>query len=216
MTMVDKFNEPFPSRLRALMAEAKVTQTELANYIGIARQSVSQYTDGSSQPVIGKLIEIAKYFDVSADYLLGLSNVRSHDESIKTICAKTGLSEKSVSRIIYYRENAYDVTEFLNNIIERTSSVDIEIWCGKIHSIHQNNQTSDHNPDLFERGQGVDNDGLYRLGLDEAEMLYKILLADHIKSVIFGKDDENSFTYKVSHSIRKEEVMKYGKEKGKR
>ena len=216
MSMVDRYNEPFPSRLRSLMADSKITQTELASHIGIARQSVSQYMDGSSQPVIGKLIEIAKFFDVSADYLLGLSNIKSHDESMKTICAKTGLSEKSINRIIYYRENAYDVTRFLNNIVEKTSSVDVEIWCGKIHSIQQNKETSALKTDLFESGHGVDNDGLYRLGLDEAEMLYKILLADHIRSVIFGKIDENSFFYKVSSLNAAEEGVQDGKKTRKR
>ena len=45
------------------------------------------------------LRDLALYFDVSADWLLGLSDVKNCDMDIRAICEKTGLSEKAVSII---------------------------------------------------------------------------------------------------------------------
>ncbi len=49
------------------------------------------------------LIAYSKFFECSTDFLLGLTNVKSTDIGIRSICEKTGLSEKVVMRLI--REN---------------------------------------------------------------------------------------------------------------
>ena len=43
------------------------------------------------------LKKIAEYFNVSTDYLLGLSNVKSTDTELKGVCEYTGLTEKAVA-----------------------------------------------------------------------------------------------------------------------
>lgn len=47
---------------------------------------------------------IASYFDVTTDYLLGLSDVKSYDASIRAMEKMTGLSEEAIG-IIAYRLN---------------------------------------------------------------------------------------------------------------
>ena len=66
----------FAIRLRELMAEHNLKQEDLAKSIGVTRQSVSQYLDGSTQPKAEKLYNIAVFFGVTSDYLLGLSNTK--------------------------------------------------------------------------------------------------------------------------------------------
>ncbi len=89
----------FATRLRELMKKAKVTQQDLAASVGTTRQAISQYADGSVQPNIEKLYKIAEYFKVSADYLLGISEVTSSDVDTKAINKMLGLSEKSIERL---------------------------------------------------------------------------------------------------------------------
>lgn len=96
----EKYFGVFPTRLRALLEEKKTTITALANELRISRQSVSQYQDGTGQPNVDKLCKIAKYFNVSADYLVGLSSVPSTNNDTRDICAKTGLSEHTVTRMM--------------------------------------------------------------------------------------------------------------------
>ena len=92
----ENYLKPFPSRLRILMSESSVTQQTLAECIGVSRQSVSCYCDGSTYPDWETIVNIADYFQVSTDWLLGRSEVRSIDLNIKKVCEYTGLSENAV------------------------------------------------------------------------------------------------------------------------
>lgn len=51
----------------------RITPYKLAKDTGLSKQSISNYLNGKQQPTIDKFILICKYLDVSADYLLGLS-----------------------------------------------------------------------------------------------------------------------------------------------
>lgn len=90
----------FAKRLRGLMAKnnekTKTTQAELAKSLGVARQSVSQYMDGSVLPSVEKLNNIANFFDVMCDYLLGNTDVQSISTDTIAACQITGLSEEFV------------------------------------------------------------------------------------------------------------------------
>ena len=46
------------------------SQEELAEKLGVSRQSVSKWESASASPDISKLVEIANIFEVSTDYLL--------------------------------------------------------------------------------------------------------------------------------------------------
>ena len=67
----DKSHNPFASALRKLMTERDIKQEGLAKITGKTRQTISQYTNGISEPGYETLVKIADYFDVSTDYLLG-------------------------------------------------------------------------------------------------------------------------------------------------
>lgn len=99
------FDGYFATRLRELMKNANVTQQTLANDIGITRQAISQYMDGSVQPNIEKLYKIADYFNVSADFLLGRSDVMGKNSTVNNICEKLGLSEKAVKMLMLEYRN---------------------------------------------------------------------------------------------------------------
>ncbi len=58
-------------RLKELRNKLGLSQTQLANQIGIAQNTLSQYEKGTRQPDHETLKKLADYFDVSIDYLLG-------------------------------------------------------------------------------------------------------------------------------------------------
>ncbi len=72
----------FSSRLTALRKEKRLTQEELAKIVGKGRSTVSGYETEGKEPDIETICFLAKYFDVSTDYLLGYSNERNHVEQI--------------------------------------------------------------------------------------------------------------------------------------
>lgn len=64
-------------RLKQLREEKRLTQKELAFELSIGSKTISDYERESSSPDNDTLMIIAKFFNVSADYLLGLSDERT-------------------------------------------------------------------------------------------------------------------------------------------
>ncbi len=61
-------------RLKDLREDSDLKQKELAEYLHIKQNTYSQYENGQRQIPIEVLIKLAKYYNVSTDYILGLSN----------------------------------------------------------------------------------------------------------------------------------------------
>ena len=90
----------FPSRLRKMMKKRGMNQEALAHLVSVQRQTISLYTIGQSKPDTDRLTAIAGALGVSADYLLGISDIESPDATTRNICEKTGLSETSINRLM--------------------------------------------------------------------------------------------------------------------
>lgn len=66
--------EIFSIRLRKALEEKDVTQAELALDSIASRNTLSRYVTGVGTPTVPVLQSICRALDVSADYLIGLSN----------------------------------------------------------------------------------------------------------------------------------------------
>lgn len=86
----------FANRLKELRIEEGLSQEDLGKEIGVSRGSISYYEKEERVPDVVILAAISKYFNVSTDYLLGLSETKSIDEDIQTTIRTTGLSETAV------------------------------------------------------------------------------------------------------------------------
>lgn len=89
----------FQVRFRALYSRSNKTQKELAGDLGVSRPTVAGWLDGKNIPDILALEKIARLFNVSADYLLGLSDTESPDVSVRAAAEYTGLTEDAVKRL---------------------------------------------------------------------------------------------------------------------
>lgn len=96
----EKINSLFAKTLRELMNESGTSQFQLARAINKTRQTVSQYINGISEPGYDTLIQIADFFGVSVDYLLGVSTVKSTNTDVQDIARLTGLYEPNILRLI--------------------------------------------------------------------------------------------------------------------
>ena len=61
-------------KLKQLRKERELSQKEVANILGITISAYSNYEQGIREPSYDILIKIAKLYDVSTDYLLGLED----------------------------------------------------------------------------------------------------------------------------------------------
>ena len=65
----------FSDRLKELRKKNKaVTQKNMADYIGIVERTYRRYEAGELEPNHETTIKLAEYFNVSVDYILGLTD----------------------------------------------------------------------------------------------------------------------------------------------
>lgn len=63
-------------RLKELREDLDITQIKLADYLNIKQNTYSQYENETRQIPIDLLIKLAKYFNVSIDYILGVTDTK--------------------------------------------------------------------------------------------------------------------------------------------
>lgn len=64
-------------KLQILRKICGKTQKEIADYLGVDRSTYAKYESGDSEPTLDTLKKLAKYFDVTTDYLLDRENNKS-------------------------------------------------------------------------------------------------------------------------------------------
>lgn len=64
----------FATRLRELRQEKKLSMKQLSIQIKATDGAISNWENGINEPKISYLVKLAVFFDVSADYLLGLED----------------------------------------------------------------------------------------------------------------------------------------------
>lgn len=106
----------FGNRLKNLRLEKQLTGEELGNALNVTKVAISNWESGNRSPHHEMLSKIARYFDVSVDYLLGNTDKRNIgkekpklDPSIKTIAAHRigpieDLDDESIEKINEYIE----------------------------------------------------------------------------------------------------------------
>ncbi len=86
------------NKLDKLMKEKKLTGKQLANDTGITEGTVSKILTGvNTNPKSDTIVTLAKYFNVSSDYLLGLSDYKTPQKA--NIGKETGLSEMAINNL---------------------------------------------------------------------------------------------------------------------
>lgn len=73
--------EKFSYRLIVLMEDFNMSQVDLSNKIGISNVTISRYLSGDRIPRLDVITKIASAFNVSVDYLLGLSDDRNGEDA---------------------------------------------------------------------------------------------------------------------------------------
>jgi len=72
--------ENLSTRILQLRKENNLKQSELGEAVGLSLYAISDIERGRRTTTTEKIIEIANYFNVTTDYLLGLSNMRERKQ----------------------------------------------------------------------------------------------------------------------------------------
>ncbi|WAM36616.1 helix-turn-helix transcriptional regulator [Caldicellulosiruptor acetigenus] len=77
-----KFLRLLGERIKQLREEKGYQQKDVAEKLGISKQAFSNYENGTREPNLLTVIEIADLFDVSVEYLLGLTTERKRSKEL--------------------------------------------------------------------------------------------------------------------------------------
>lgn len=89
----------FGSNLRTLLEERDMTQKELALRLNIAPSTMGSYVQNTREPDFGTLKAIAKFFNVSIDYLLDYNNGKTsnhQEDELLRIFRTLSLEQKEI------------------------------------------------------------------------------------------------------------------------
>jgi len=110
-------------KIRELRETKGLTQLELSKDLNVARQTVAQWENEERDLKTGAIIALSKYFNVTADYLLGLSDVATVETDLAAVCEYTNFSEKSIKTLHIWAKNDLDIfdyeayTDFIDTLI---------------------------------------------------------------------------------------------------
>jgi len=68
-----KYNE----RIREIREDCSLTQQKIADILNIGQRTYSDYESGKTRIPIDNLLILAKYYNVSMDYISGASNIKT-------------------------------------------------------------------------------------------------------------------------------------------
>ena len=107
----------FKTRLKQLREEKRYTHSQVAAILGKSEGAIRSWEMGRSTPDFNVLIELAKHFNVTTDFILGMSEYKSDEEKQNTIriSHETALAVSTlppeiinkINSIIYSAMNCY-------------------------------------------------------------------------------------------------------------
>lgn len=199
----------FSERLKEL--RGKKTLQEVSDAIGITRVAMGYYEKGERKPDIEILYRIADFYKVSADYLIGITDVKTPDIEIKAIANSIGLSEDAIN--ILRTENTIGFKHELRclDILIRDMRFRVEgknyrpfmelfsnfmLFTGdkkKVYSLKQNGDISLAKPTTIENGKSfystsniyMDSKRLENMFLLEMEDTLKVIKEEYEKNPNF-------------------------------
>ena len=104
----------FSEKLTDLRRKAGLSQEQLADRLGVTRQSVSKWESGTAMPELVKLISLSELFGVSVDYL-----VKDYAEEPESIGGGNDLSARQAVRL---EKKVDELTNYVKGRVYRFDS----------------------------------------------------------------------------------------------
>lgn len=91
-------------RLRELREQRGISQKELGQMFDVKQNTISNWENGTRDPDTTTLAKLADFFDVSLDYLLGLTDIKTPIETIAAHHEGDEWSEEELEDIERFKE----------------------------------------------------------------------------------------------------------------
>ena len=209
-------NNIIGKRINSALAEKDIKQKELAKKIGVNDNVISYWCSGSRTPNTQQIIQICNVLGVSADYLLGLSDVATNDKGLQYICDYTGLDEKAIQKLRIYTQGADDffvnptneyknlinvqktvINNFLNSCcfddlttrFTTQQSINEDV-CNKLNEIKNTTDNNESNGSTLSKLQGMAREAIIRNKQDLNIYRAQTAILDYIRELqTYTQDD---------------------------
>lgn len=102
-------------RLRDLREDADKTQQEIADYLGTSAQHYGKYESGKAEIPLERAVLLAKYYNVSLDYIAGISAIR-HSLTTDSSLSPIGILSDKITQLSDNEKQA--VKDTLSSVID--------------------------------------------------------------------------------------------------
>lgn len=100
----------YKDRIKELREERQLTYTALAHAFNKSEAAIRAWETGRTKPDADTLIKLSEYFNVSTDYLLGITDFRNQEEVKSHVATSNSFADKI--------PKTSTGTEFLNNMLQ--------------------------------------------------------------------------------------------------
>lgn len=115
-------------RIGQLRVEKNISQADLAKFMGVKREAISQWENGSRGIKAGDVARLAQFFGVTSDYLLGLTKAKTVDWDVQSVCTSTGLSDNAVKALISVNADQDSVSQHMIAFISDLITAPDGVW----------------------------------------------------------------------------------------
>ncbi len=105
------------SRINSALAFSNKKQKELAAHLGVPDNTISYFCSGKRVPNAEQIIEIAKFLNVSSDYILGLTKNATINPSLQAACEYTKLDENAINKLLKYNKPNSIINFIINEVL---------------------------------------------------------------------------------------------------
>ena len=107
----------FGEKLKLLRYEKGLTQDDIGYLLNVTKSCISCYENGTRQPSVEILLELATYFHVSVDFLLGIEKISGKRKRNVSLTEKDiELINKLKNNPVIYKEIINDIPSFILNL----------------------------------------------------------------------------------------------------
>lgn len=117
-----KFNN---KNLKEAIDNSRMTREQIADKVQCDTSSITKYYNGDRYPKTDVIIKLAKLFNVSTDYLLGVTDVATNDKDLQFVCDYTGFDERTITNL-HNVKSVLEKEKNNNNIIENSIFINNE------------------------------------------------------------------------------------------
>lgn len=194
-------------RLYECREKTGMKQVDVARALNVQRQQISYYENDSRQPDLDRLKELARLYNVSTDYLLGITDVASTDADLKAVCEYVGLSERSVDILHTHAECRKEYGEDCEYV--RTDSRALPIDTALLDSIDTLIKFGTHTSFFYSLQNFLLSDHLHIVNEEASEL--RNMFSKQLKKMGLEEfeDDNCNCVSLVNDTLQRKGIMSY-------